>query len=100
MHMSHKLLPLAGVAILVAGCAASNNADTQDLADTAGKTVRECRYSEGTGSNMRHRVCATQEEWAAYDASEKEQDTEDFFRQAREGGTAAGNVEAPDIGGF
>jgi hypothetical protein len=97
---SHKLTLLAGVALLVAGCATSTSSDTQDLADTAGKTVRECRYSESTGSNMRKRICASQEEWAAYDAAEQEEDTDDFFRRSREGGAAAGNVEQPAIGGF
>ena len=98
MRTSHKLTLTVGLSILVAACVSP--APDVASADTAGKSVRECRYSEGTGSNMRRRVCATPEEWAAFDAAEHEEDTDDFFRQAREGGTAAGNVEQPDIGGF
>lgn len=100
MRVAPKLLPLAGIAVLVAGCASPDASDPGDPANSTGKIVRECRYSEGTGSNMRRRVCATQEEWAAFDAAEQEKDTDDFFRRAREGGTAAGNVQAPAIGGF
>jgi hypothetical protein len=85
-------------ALLLGGCVSP--AENPDPADLAGKTVRECRYSEGTGSNLRRRVCRTQEEWAAFDAAEQEENTDDFFRQAREGGTTAGNVDTPAIGGF
>lgn len=98
MRTSNTMLLLTGTALLLTGCV-SPAPDVAE-ADLAGKSVRECRYSEGTGSNMRKRVCASQEEWAAFDAAEEEQDTDEFFRRVREGGTTAGNVEQPDIGGF
>jgi hypothetical protein len=97
MHTTKAPTLLAVTALLLAGCVSP--APELSDSDLAGKSVRECRYSESTGSNMRKRVCATQEEWAAFDAAEEEENTDDFFRQSREGGTAAGNVEQPDIGG-
>jgi hypothetical protein len=98
--MPNRLIPPICLAILLAGCATPEEPASQAVAQSGTAAVRECRYSEGTGSNMRRRVCATQAEWAAYDAAEKEQDSEEFFRRAREGGTTAGNVDQPDIGGF
>ncbi len=98
MRTSKAQTLLAVTTLLVAGCV-SPAPDIAE-ADLAGKTVRECRYSEGTGSNMRRRVCATREEWAAFDAAGEEQNTDEFFRRVREGATASGNVATPAIRGF
>jgi hypothetical protein len=105
MRTSHTLtlqaataLLLTGTALLLAGCVSP--APDVSEADLVGKNVRECRYSEGAGSNMRRRICASQEQWAAFDAAEQEQNTDDFFRQVREEATLTGNVATPGIRGF
>jgi hypothetical protein len=103
-------LCLAWVALTLsgAGCATPPPAPESELAQqssqaganpeasmVAGSTtqmadgnVRECRRTAYTGSRMRKdRICMTRAEWADYDAKDKDQDLDAFWRRTHEAAT-------------
>lgn len=112
MHRHITAIVLVASAALVAGCSVLpvseeyRTSPASDIAPASGtnavaatdpSTTRECRWSKGTGTKMRTRICYTQDVWARLDAAaEQGQETDSFFRGMREQSTlGSGGTPSP-----
>lgn len=84
------LVAVCSIALFSAAGIAKEIKKDEPVAQSTGKSKRECRTFKITGSKMQRSICMSKEEWAVADARQKELDedqerkTNAAFRKIRE----------------